>query len=193
MQILPSRISGPALIEPAVHRDDRGFFCETYRREWHAAASIPAHEEFVQDNQSRSDRGVVRGMHFQVGAGVAKLVRCCRGRILDVVVDLRRGSPTYGEWEGFELDDVSMRLLYVPVGFAHGFCVLSEIADVAYKQTGYYDGAAERGIAWDDPEIAIQWPTGIELSVSPRDAQAPRLSEIADELPFEYRTSDDSR
>lgn len=184
MQILPSRISGPALIEPAVHRDDRGFFCETYRREWHAAAGIPAHEEFVQDNQSRSDRGVVRGMHFQVGAGVAKLVRCSRGRILDVVVDLRRGSPTYGEWEGFELDDIAMRLLYVPVGFAHGFCVLSEIADVAYKQTGYYDGAVERGIAWDDPEVAIQWPAGIELSVSPRDAQAPRLREIADELPF---------
>jgi dTDP-4-dehydrorhamnose 3,5-epimerase len=186
VQILTSRISGPVLIEPAVHRDDRGFFCETYRREWHAAAGIPAHEEFVQDNQSRSDRGVVRGMHFQVGAGVAKLVRCSRGRILDVVVDLRRGSPTYGEWEGFELDDASMRLLYVPVGFAHGFCVLSEIADVAYKQTGYYDGAVERGIAWDDPEVAIQWPAGVELSVSPRDAQAPRLSEIADELPFLY-------
>jgi dTDP-4-dehydrorhamnose 3,5-epimerase len=186
VQVLTSRISGPALIEPAVHRDDRGFFCETYRREWHAAAGIPAHEEFVQDNQSRSDRGVVRGMHFQVGAGVAKLVRCGRGRILDVLVDLRRGSPTYGEWEGFELDDVSMRLLYVPVGFAHGFCVLSEVADVAYKQTGYYDGAVERGIAWDDPEIAIQWPTGIELSVSPRDAQAPRLSEVVDELPFVY-------
>ncbi len=186
MQVLTSRISGPVLIEPAVHRDDRGFFCETYRREWHAAAGIPEREEFVQDNQSRSDRGVVRGMHFQVGAGVAKLVRCGRGRILDVVVDLRRGSPTYGEWEGFELDDVSMRLLYVPVGFAHGFCVLSEIADVAYKQTGYYDGALERGIAWDDPEIAIQWPAGIELSVSPRDGQAPRLSEIAAELPFVY-------
>lgn len=193
MQIIASRISGPVLIEPTVYRDDRGFFCETYRREWHAAAGIPEHEVFVQDNQSRSDRGVVRGMHFQVGAGVAKLVRCGRGRILDVLVDLRRGSPTYGEWEGFELDDVSMRLLYVPVGFAHGFCVLSEIADVAYKQTLYYDGALERGIAWDDPEVAIQWPAGVELSVSARDARAPRLSEIADELPFAYDPDAESR
>jgi dTDP-4-dehydrorhamnose 3,5-epimerase len=186
MQILPTRLSGPVLIEPAVHRDDRGFFCETYRREWHPAAGIPEHEEFVQDNHSRSCQGVVRGMHFQVGEGVAKLIRCSRGQVLDVVVDLRRGSPTYGAWEGFELDDVSMRALYVPVGFAHGFCVLSQVADVAYKQTRYYDGAVERGIAWDDPEIAIQWPAGLELSVSPRDAAAPRLREIAGELSFAY-------
>lgn len=193
MQVLPTRLTGLILIEPAVHRDDRGFFCETYRREWHAAAGIPEHEEFIQDNHSRSSQGVVRGMHFQVGAGVAKLVRCSRGRIIDVVVDLRRGSPSYGEWEGFELDDVAMRCLYVPVGFAHGFCVLSETADVAYKQTRYYDGAVERGIAWDDPEVAIAWPAGIELSVSPRDAQAPRLSEIAHELPFVYGASAGSR
>jgi dTDP-4-dehydrorhamnose 3,5-epimerase len=186
MQVLPTRLSGLVLIEPAVHRDDRGFFCETYRREWHLAAGIPAQEEFVQDNHSRSSRGVVRGMHFQVGEGVAKLVRCSRGQILDVVVDLRRRSPTFGAWEGFELDDVSMRALYVPVGFAHGFCVLSEVADVVYKQTRYYDGAMERGIAWDDPEIAIRWPQGIELSVSSRDAQAPQLGEIARELPFVY-------
>jgi dTDP-4-dehydrorhamnose 3,5-epimerase len=186
MQVLPTRLSGPVLIEPAVHRDDRGFFCETYRREWHLAAGIPEHEEFVQDNHSRSSRGVVRGMHFQVGAGVAKLVRCSRGQILDVVVDLRRGSPTYGGWEGFELDDVSMRQLYVPVGFAHGFCVLSQVADVAYKQTRYYDGAVERGIAWDDPEIAIEWPQDIDLSASQRDAAAPLLREIAAELPFVY-------
>lgn len=186
MQVLPSRLSGPILIEPAVHRDSRGFFCETYRRDWHLAAGIPGHEQFVQDNHSRSARGVVRGMHFQVGQGVAKLVRCSRGQILDVVVDLRRGSPTYGSWEGFELDDVSMRCLYVPVGFAHGFCVLSQSADVAYKQTGYYDAALERGIAFDDPEIAIQWPAGLALSASPRDAAAPRLREIAEELPFLY-------
>jgi dTDP-4-dehydrorhamnose 3,5-epimerase len=186
MQVLPTRLSGPVLIEPTVHRDDRGFFCETYRREWHLAAGIPEHQKFVQDNHSRSSRGVVRGMHFQVGAGVAKLVRCSRGQILDVVVDLRGGSPTYGDWEGFELDDVSMRQLYVPVGFAHGFCVLSQVADVVYKQTGYYDGSVERGIAWDDPEIAIGWPQDIELSASPRDADAPRLSEIAQELPFVF-------
>ena len=107
----------------------------------------------MQDNHSRSTRGVVRGLHFQVGAGVAKLVRCARGRILDVGVDLRRGSPTYGRWEAVELDDESMRELYVPVGFAHGFCALSEVADVIYKQTAYYDPELERGIAWDDPQI----------------------------------------
>lgn len=186
MQIIPTNINGPVLIEPAVHRDDRGFFCETYRQEWHSAAGIAAAEEFIQDNQSRSGRGVVRGMHFHIGAGVAKLVRCSRGKILDVLVDLRRGSPTYGEWEGFELDDVSMRSLYVPVGFAHGFCALSQAADVTYKQTGYYDAALERAIAWNDPEIAIQWPADIELFASPRDSAAPQLSEIAHELPFEY-------
>ncbi len=186
MRILPTRLDGLVLIEPSVHPDDRGFFCETYRKEWHAAAGIPEHEEFIQDNHSRSARGVVRGMHFQVGRGVAKLVRCSRGRILDVLVDLRRGSPTYAQWESFELDDISMRQLYVPVGFAHGFCVLSETADVAYKQTGYYDTAVERGIAWDDPEVAIEWPADIELHASPRDAAAPKLSEIAGELPFRY-------
>ena len=100
----------------------------------------------------------MRGMHFHIGAGVAKLVRCARGKIVDVNVDLRKGSPTYGKWEGVELDDVTMRVLYVPIGFAHGFCVLSETADVLYKQTAYYDPAVERGIAWDNPEIGIEWP-----------------------------------
>jgi len=119
--------------------------------------------------------------------GVAKLVRCARGRILDVNVDLRRGSPTYGEWEGVELDDVGLRELYVPVGFAHGFCVLSDVADVIYKQTAYYDAEVERGIAYDDPGVGIRWPLpASELIVSERDAAAPRLSEIADELPFRW-------
>lgn len=148
---------------------------------------IPETDRFVQDNHSRSSRGVVRGMHFQIGAGVAKLVRCARGRILDVVVDLRRGSPSYGEWEAFELDDQSLHLLYVPLGFAHGFCVLSEVADVVYKQTAYYDASLERGIAWNDPQVAIDWPLPMEeLLVSERDSQAPHLSEIAAELPFRY-------
>ena len=112
-------------------------------------------------------------------------MRCARGRIFDVVVDLRRGSPTYGQWEAVELDDVSMRELFVPVGFAHGFCVLSEVADVLYKQTAYYDPEVERGIAWDDPEVGIEWPLPAEeLIVSERDRDAPRLSAIADELPF---------
>jgi dTDP-4-dehydrorhamnose 3,5-epimerase len=187
MQTITTRIQGPRLIAPSAFGDERGFFVETYRRAAHAEMGIPAEDEFVQDNHSRSSRGVVRGMHFQIGAGVAKLVRCARGRILDVVVDLRRGSPSYGEWEGFELDDDSLRLLYVPVGFAHGFCVLSEVADVIYKQTAYYDPALERGIAWDDPDVAIQWPLPVsELLVSERDRAAPRLSEVAAELPFVF-------
>jgi dTDP-4-dehydrorhamnose 3,5-epimerase len=175
------------VLEPSVFADERGFFCETYRQQWHAQAGMPERELFVQDNHSRSVRGVLRGMHFHVGDGVGKLVRCARGRILDVAVDLRRGSPTYARWEAVELDDESMRELYVPVGFAHGFCVLSEVADVLYKQSAYYDPAVERGIAWDDPDVGIDWPLPItELTVSERDARAPRLSEIAAELPFEW-------
>jgi dTDP-4-dehydrorhamnose 3,5-epimerase len=187
METLPTRIQGPILIKPSMFGDERGFFVETYRGEWHAGAGIPAGERFIQDNHSRSSRGVVRGMHFHIGTGVAKLVRCARGGILDVVVDLRRGSPSYGEWEGFELDDEAMHILYVPVGFAHGFCVLSEVADVIYKQTAYYDPAIERGIAWNDPDVGIRWPLPTdELVVSVRDSEAPLLRELADELPFDY-------
>jgi dTDP-4-dehydrorhamnose 3,5-epimerase len=187
MRTVPTRLSGLVAIEPAVHGDERGFFCETYRSEWHAQLGVADGERFVQDNHSRSTRGVLRGMHFQLGDGVAKLVRCARGRIVDVAVDLRRGSPTYGKWDAVELDDESMRELYVPVGFAHGFCVLSEVADVIYKQSVYYDPSLERGIAYDDAEIAIEWPLpASELIVSARDAAAPTLRELADELPFEY-------
>jgi len=175
------------VLEPRVFADERGFFSETYRLQWHAAAGIPERERFVQDNHSRSARGVVRGMHFHVGAGAAKLVRCARGRIFDVAVDLRRRSPTYGEWEAVELDDERLRMLYVPVGFAHGFCVLSEVADVVYKQSAYYDPGLERAIAWDDPEIAIEWPLpAAELLVSERDRAAPRLAQVAGELPFSW-------
>jgi dTDP-4-dehydrorhamnose 3,5-epimerase len=189
MRALSVRLPGLVVIQPSVHPDERGFFAETYRHNWHGELGIPSQRQFVQDNHSRSSRGVVRGMHFQVGAGVAKLVRCARGRIIDVGVDLRRGSPTYGQWEAVELDDESMRELYLPVGFAHGFCVLSDVADVVYKQTAYYDPELERGIHWDDPEIGIEWPLPAEeLSVSARDARAPRLSEIAEELPFRWQT-----
>jgi len=187
VRALPTRLSGLVLIEPVIHGDERGFFTETYRQQWHAEAGLPADAEFIQDNHSRSARGVVRGMHFHIGPGVAKLVRCARGRILDVAVDLRRGSPTHGQWEGVELDDERMRELYVPVGFAHGFCVLSEVADVLYRQTAYYDPDVERGIAWNDPDIGIDWPLPAgELIVSERDAAAPRLAEIVDTLPFRY-------
>ena len=131
--------------------DERGFFCETYRRDVFAELGIP--EEMVQDNHSRSGQGIVRGMHFQIGDGAAKLVRCGRGAIFDVVVDLRRGSPTFGEWEGFELTEENMHSVYCPVGFAHGFCVLSDVADVMYKQSNYYADATERGIAYNDPDV----------------------------------------
>lgn len=141
----------------------------------------------MQENHSRSTRGVVRGMHFALGAGVAKLVRCARGSILDVIVDLRRSSPHFGESEGFTLDDRQHAQLLVPVGFAHGFCVLSEIADVCYKQTGYYDPNTDRTIAHDDPEIGIDWPIArADRVVSDRDATAPRLADVVEDLPFVY-------
>jgi dTDP-4-dehydrorhamnose 3,5-epimerase len=184
MKLLPTRLDGPKLIEPTVHGDERGFFSETYRRSVFGGLGIT--EEFVQDNHSRSRRGIVRGMHFQVGDGISKLVRCPRGAILDVVVDIRRGSPTFGHWEAFQLDDQNMRMAYCPVGFAHGFCVLSEVADVVYKQSGYHEAELERGIKYDDPEVGIEWPEGLELVPSQRDAAAPLLRELAPQLPFEY-------
>ena len=124
-------------------------------------------------------------MHFQTTPGQAKLVRCARGAILDAIVDLRRGSPTFAAWEGHVLDDVSGRQLYIPIGFGHGFCVLSDEADVVYKCSSYYDAATEGQLAYDDPDVGIEWPD-IELRPSERDASAPRLAEVADELPFEY-------
>lgn len=181
MRVIPSRIAGPVLLEPQVFGDDRGFFVETFRSDAWREAGVDA--EFVQDNHSRSRRGTLRGMHFQTSPGQAKLVRCARGAIVDVIVDLRRGSPTFGEWEAFELDDVAMRQLFVPVGFAHGFCVTSEMADVAYKCSNYYDPATEAGIAYDDPAVGIIWPD-VERIVSERDARAPRLADVADSLPF---------
>ena len=184
MRRLETRLDGPILIEPKVLGDERGFFCETYRREVFAELGIP--EEMVQDNHSRSGKGIVRGMHFQIGAGAAKLVRCARGSLVDVMVDLRRGSPTFGEWEAFRLDEENLHQLYCPVGFAHGFVVVGEVADVMYKCSAYYDESIERGIAYDDPDVAIEWPAGVELQVSARDASAPRLREIEGELPFVY-------
>jgi len=182
MRLIDTRLEGLVLLEPAVHGDARGFFLESYRANVWAEHGVA--DTFVQDNHSRSARGVLRGMHFSVGAGQAKLVRCARGRILDVVVDLRRVSATYGEWESVELDDERARQLYIPVGFAHGFCVLSDVADVTYKCSTYYDGAIERGFRYDDPRVGIAWPDDLELLVSDRDRRAPTLAQIAGELPF---------
>jgi dTDP-4-dehydrorhamnose 3,5-epimerase len=181
MRRIEARLPGPVLIEGVLHRDSRGFFAETYRRDKFAELGIG--DEFVQDNHSRSTRGVLRGMHYQ--RGQAKLVRCLRGSILDVWVDLRRGSPTFGQWDSAELTDENARQVYIPDGFAHGFCVTSEIADVTYKVSAVYDPVAEGGIAYNDPGLGIEWPD-IELRVSDRDAAAPRLADAADGLPFEF-------
>ena len=178
---LETRLAGLALIRPVVHGDQRGFFQETWRHDlWR---DLGADSEFVQDNHSRSGRGVVRGMHFKLGEGQSKLVRCATGAILDVVVDIRRGSPTFGEWESFALTEENAHQLFVPVGFAHGFCVTSEVADVVYRCSSYHDPELEGEFAYDDPEVGIEWPD-LELLPSGRDASAPRLSELAAGLPF---------
>jgi dTDP-4-dehydrorhamnose 3,5-epimerase len=180
MRRLETGLDGPVLIEPVVHGDPRGFFLETYRAEVLSGFGID--DTFVQDNHSRSRRGIVRGMHFQ--PGMAKLVRCARGAIYDVLVDVRRDSPGFGRWEGFELSDENHHVLYCPDGFAHGFCVLSDLADVIYKTSSYYDAQLEGGFAYNDPQVGIRWPTGLELTASSRDTEAPGLAEIADRLPF---------
>lgn len=185
MQKLQTQLTGPVLLAPAVHGDERGFFLETYRRA--ELAELGIEDEFVQDNHSRSRRGIVRGMHYQPGQ--AKFVRCVRGSIFDVLVDIRPGSPQFGRWESFILDDADHRSLYCPDGFAHGFCVLSDVADVVYKVSAYYDPAAEAGFAFDDPDVAIAWPDGIELIASERDRSAPRLAERVPNLPFAHATA----
>jgi dTDP-4-dehydrorhamnose 3,5-epimerase len=180
-QRIETELQGLLLIEPDLHGDERGFVIETFRA--NAWRELGVDAEFVQDNHSRSRGGILRGLHFQTSPGQAKLVRCLRGRIWDVAVDLRRDSPTYGRWEGHELDDISHRQLYLPVGFAHGFCVLSESADVAYRLSSYFDPATEAEIAWDDPDIGIEWPVSDPI-LSERDRRAPRLAEVANSLPW---------
>lgn len=185
MQVESTSLPGAKLVIPRVFPDDRGFFCETFRES--ALAEHGIHDSWIQDNHSRSSYGVLRGLHFQIGDGCAKLVRCGRGHIWDVIVDLRDGSPTYGKWEGFDLTDENMHALYVPVGFAHGFCVKSEVADVLYKQTRYYSGEVERGIAYDDPQVGVAWPLpAADIQVSERDATGPTLEAVAASLPFRY-------
>ncbi len=182
-ETIPTRLHGPLLIAPAVHGDDRGFFSETYRA--NDFADLGVAEPMVQDNHSRSRYGTIRGMHFHIGAGCSKLVRCGRGAIVDILVDLRRQSPTYGEWEAFELTEENMRVLYAPVGFGHGFAVTSEVADVLYKQSAYYSPDIERGISFMDPALQIDWPVPREDWVySERDSGAPTLAQFEDQLPF---------
>jgi dTDP-4-dehydrorhamnose 3,5-epimerase len=178
---LETKLDGLVLVEPEVHGDQRGFMVETYRRD--AWAELGIDVEFVQHNHSRSSQGTLRGIHFQTEPGQAKLVRCSRGQVFDVAVDLRSNSPTFGQWEGHVLDDEAHRQLFVPVGFGHGFAVLSEAADVTYLVSTAYDPATEAGIAWDDPDVGIDWPISTPL-LSERDKSAPSLAEFATRLRF---------
>lgn len=169
-------LAGLRLIEPVVHADERGFFVEAWSRATYRAAGIDC--EFVQDNHSQSVRGTLRGLHFQSAPGQAKLVRVATGHVFDVVVDVRPDSPTFGKWQGVHLDATRHQQLFIPVGFAHGFCVLSDEADVLYKVSAPYDPAAERTLAWDDPDIGIEWPIAQPL-LSPRDRAGEPLSSYA--------------
>ena len=162
------------MVQPRVFADERGFFLETFHATKFRDAGLPDH--FVQDNHSRSKMGVLRGLHFQEPNAQGKLVRCLRGAIWDVAVDIRIGSPTFGKWVGVELNDENRRMLWVPAGFAHGFCAMTDDSDVLYKCTAPWNPASERSIAWNDPEIAIHWPIP-EPILSPKDAEAPLLKD----------------
>lgn len=175
MNVVNTPLPGVLVFEPRVFGDTRGFFLETFRDTVLRDAGID--RPFVQDNHSRSRRGILRGLHFQRRQPQGKLVRVTRGRVFDVAVDIRRGSPHFGRWFGVELDDVSHRLLYIPPDFAHGFLVLSDEADFVYKCTDYYDPGSERGVAWNDPDLAIAWPaSGVEPLLSAKDAALPHLA-----------------
>lgn len=174
MKITPTALPGVLLLEPDVFRDERGFLLETFRESWLRDAGIE--EVLVQDNHSRSRRGVLRGLHYQRVNPQGKLVRTLRGRVFDVAVDVRRGSPHFGQWVGQVLDDVLHQQLWIPPGFAHGFCVLSEEADVAYKCSSYYHAASNTGIAWDDPDLDIVWPEAGPRQLSAKDRALPPLA-----------------
>ena len=176
---------GPLLIEPTVHRDARGYFLETYHASKYEQAGMPG--PWLQDNHSFSRRGTLRGLHAQSRQPQGKLVRALEGEIFDVAVDIRRGSPTLGRWVGVRLSGATGRQLYVPPGFAHGFCVLSESVHVEYKCTRLYDPDDEIVVAWNDPEVGIAWPVSAP-TLSPRDAAAPALRELTNRLPpYEQR------
>ena len=180
MKFLPSGLPGVVIVEPDVHRDARGFFLETFHADRYREGGVPG--PFVQDNHSHSVRGTLRGLHAQVRRPQGKLVRAVAGEMFDVAVDIRRGSPTFGRWVGVNLSGENFRQLYIPPGFAHGFCVLSEQVDVEYKCTDVYDPGGEIGVAWDDPAIGVDWPIH-EPIVSDKDRRAPRLADLLDRLP----------
>jgi dTDP-4-dehydrorhamnose 3,5-epimerase len=180
LKLLPTPLPGVLLVEPRVFRDERGFFLEVWNAGEFAAQGLEV--AFVQDNHSQSRQGTLRGLHVQLPRSQGKLVRCTEGAIFDVAVDIRRGSPTYASWYGVELSAENFRELWVPPDFAHGFCVLSERAQVEYKCTELYDPAADLAIAWDDPAIGIEWPVAAPV-LSAKDRAARPLQELADRLP----------
>lgn len=175
-----THLPGVVIINPVVYQDPRGFFTETYQVRRYVEHGLPG--QFVQDNHSRSIRGTLRGLHLQLTPPQGKLIRVTEGAIFDVAVDVRVGSPSFAQWVGVELTGANFKQLYIPPGFAHGFCVIGDQADVSYKCTDYYFPGDELGIAWNDPAIAIQWPISIPL-LSEKDANAFRLKDILSRLP----------
>ena len=180
MRFIQTEIPGVLVIEPDVHADGRGFFVETYHVDKYRAGGIG--DAFVQDNHSRSIARTIRGLHMQARRPQAKLIRVLAGEIYDVAVDVRRGSPTFGRWVSVVLSAGNFRQCYVPIGFAHGFCVLTDTAEVEYKCSDVYDSQDQIGIAWNDPTLAINWPVDDPV-LSEHDRRNPTLSEIADALP----------
>jgi dTDP-4-dehydrorhamnose 3,5-epimerase len=176
VKFTPLALPEVILVEPDVHRDARGFFVETYHLEKYRAGGIPG--PFVQDNHSRSVQGTLRGLHAQRRRPQGKLVRAVDGEMFDVAVDTRRGSPTFGRWVGVRLSGENFHQLYVPPGFAHGFCVLSPVVNVEYKCTDFYEPADEIGLAWDDPDVGIEWPIRDPI-ISDKDRRLPRLRDLA--------------
>ena len=180
MNVIPTALEGVLIIEPKVFKDDRGFFAETYHAERYADAGIDV--GFVQDNHSRSEQWTLRGLHAQLARPQAKLVRVLQGAIVDVAVDIRQGSPTFKRWVSVELTAENFRQIYVPTGFAHGFCVTSETAEVEYKCSDVYDPSSELRLIWNDPEIGVEWPT-TEPRLSEKDASGLPLSAWMNQLP----------
>ena len=185
MRLIDEPLPGIKLLEPDVFEDHRGFFLESYNRR--RMANLGIDDDFVQDNHSRSGHMVLRGLHYQIHRPQAKLVRVTRGRVYDVVVDIRRGSPVFGKWAGVELSDSNRHQLYAPAGFAHAFLVLSDNAEFQYKCSDFYDAADERGLLWNDSDIGIDWPLGgVEPILSDRDRRWSTLSNVAVEDLPEY-------
>jgi len=187
VKFVPAALAGVVVIEPDVHKDPRGFFLETYHTEKYRAGGVPG--VFVQDNQSRSTGGTIRGLHLQLRRPQGKLIRVIEGEIFDVAVDVRRGSPGFAKWVGVSLSAANFKQCYIPPGFAHGFAVVSEFAQVEYKCTDLYDPGAELGIAWNDPEIGVIWPIS-QPFLSERDKHHPSLSDVIAQLPSFAQSTD---